>query len=147
MSDRHNRCYGKAVLAEGSAANKFKTTTNTITYTIKGRAYTKAAAEDLVFSSGHTALGASQICAFGVMLDTSGNVTTVQGPIKTVGNTDKVLPLPFCNSADKCLIGYIIVQTSSSGVFTPNSTDLGDAQVTDTYIDCDGEPSQTVTLY
>lgn len=145
MNDSRNRVFTAPVLAEGTNANTFKTTNTTI-FSIKGRNYTKAATDNLAFSSGHTALAASQKCAFGVMLDSSGNVTTVQGPIKTVGSSDKVLPMPFSNDDDKCLIGHIIVETGAT-TFTPGSTDLGAANVTDTYVDNDGEPSQVVTLY
>jgi hypothetical protein len=73
-------------------------------------------------------------------------VTTVQGPIKTVTTTDdKVLPWPTA-AKNKVLIGGIIVETGAT-TFTPNTTDLGAANVTDTYVDCDGNPPQGVTLY
>jgi len=146
MDDIRNRVFSKAKLAEGTNANTFKTTTNVLFYTIKGVMYEKAAADNLTFSSGHTALAAYQQCIFGVLLDASGNVSTVQGPIKNVGNDAEVLAWPRSNDDDKVLIGGIVVETGNT-TFTPGSTDLGAGSVTDTYIDCDGEPPQSVTLY
>jgi hypothetical protein len=146
MDDHRNRVYSKAKLAEGTNANTFKTTTNIVFYTIKGVMYEKAAADNIAFSSGHTALAANQQCVFGVLLDSSANVTTVQGPIKDVGDDTKVLAWPESNDDDKVLIGGIIVETGAT-TFTPGSTDLGAANVTDTYVDCDGRPPQSVTLY
>lgn len=142
--DFRNRVFTKAILAEGTNANTFKTTATTI-FSIKGVMYSKAATDNLAFSSGHTALAASQQCVFGVCLDSSGNVTTVQGPIKDVGNDDAVLAWPVAGDA-KALIGGIIVETGAT-TFTPGSTDLGAANVTDTYVDCDGQPPQAVNLY
>lgn len=146
MHDNRNRVFSKANLAEGTNANTFKTTTNIVFYTIKGRMYEKAAADNLTFSSGHTALAANQQCVFGVCLDSGGNVTTVQGPIKDVGSDTSVLAWPTAGDDDKVLIGGIIVETGAT-TFTPGSTDLGAANVTDTYVDCDGEPPQAVNLY
>lgn len=149
MHENRNRCYSKAGLAEGTNANTFKIAAPNgagVDFSINGVMYHKADADNLAFSSGHTALAASQQCVFGVYLDTGGNVTTAQGPIKSVGSDLAVLPWSGPQNG-KCLIGGIVVETSSSGAFTAGSTDLGDAQVTDTYVDCDGIPPQAVNLY
>ncbi len=149
MSDNsRNRCYSKAGLAEGTNANTFKIAAPNgagVDYSIKGVLYHKADTDNLDFSTGHTALAASQQCVFGVFLDSSGNVTTRQGPIKTVGEDDKVLAWPV-GTDDLCLIGGIVVETGAT-TFTAGSTDLGAASVTDTYIDCDGLAPQSVTVY
>ena len=150
MSDQRNRCFGKAVLAEGSAANEFKTTTNTITYTIKGKAYTKAPTDGFAMTAGTTQPAYSK-CAYGVLLDTSGNATTIQGPIKTFSSAatysaESVLPLPENSNPDKCLIGYIVIQTAAT-TFTAASTDIGAANITESFVDCDGDAPQTVILY
>lgn len=147
MDDNRNRVFSRAVLAEGTDANTFKTTTNILMYSIKGIMYEKAATDNLAFSSGHTSLAASQQCVFGVLVDSAAAVTTVQGPIKAVGSDLAVLAWPVSNDDDKVMIGGIIVETTSTGVFVPNTTDLGDAQVTDTYVNCDGRPPQVVNLY
>lgn len=146
MSDNRNRCYSKAKLAEGTNANTFKTTTNICFYTIKGVMYEKAATDNLTFSSGHTTITGPAECIFGVLLDSSGNVTTVQGPIKTIGDDNNVLAWPPSNDDDKCLIGGIVVSVASTYSFIPGSTDLGATGITDTYVDCDGLPPQAVNL-
>lgn len=149
MSDNsRNRVYSKAGLAEGTNANTFKIATpdaEGVHYTIKGVFYHKADTDNIAFSAGHTSLAANQECVFGVFLDSSGNVTTRQGPIKTVGVNDKVLAWPP-GTDDLALIGGIVVTTGAT-TFTPGSTDLGAANVTDVYVDCDGLAPQAVTLY
>jgi hypothetical protein len=130
----------KAGLAEGTNANTFQINAPNgagVDYAIKGRTYHKADTDNLAFSDGHTALAASQQCVFGVQLDTSGNVTTKQSNIVDTadleaGNDQLHWPVADDN---KVIVGYIRVETSDSGAFTPGSTDLGDAQVTDTYYD------------
>jgi hypothetical protein len=139
--------FGKAILAEGTNANTFKTTTNTIVYTIDGVQYTKAPTDNLTFSSGHTSLAASQVCLFAVWLDSAAAVTTTQGKIiatADLSNGLTVLAMP-ADQNGKCCIGLIRVATSASGVFVPNTTDLGDAQVTDTYYDCACLPARPIT--
>lgn len=121
-----------AGLAEGTNANTFKTT-NTLTYTNNGVFKSKAATDNLPFSSGHTSLGNSQACLFGVWADGSGNITTSQGMIVAAGDP---CPVPGAPAANVTLVGLIKVTTSSSATFVPNTTDLGAAGVTDAYYDC-----------
>lgn len=127
-----------AGLAEGTNANTFQIA-NTVTYLSDGVFKSKSATDNLAFSSGHTALPASSLCLFGVWLDASGNVTTNQGPIVTSDLTRA--PVPKIEP-EKTLIGLIKVETSSSGAFTPGSTDLGAAGVTDTYFNCSVMPGE-----
>ena len=132
-----------ALLAEGTNANTFKTT-NTAVYAINGVIYSKAATDNIAFSSGHTSLAAGDSCLFGVFLDSAGNFTTGQGNIvKTADITAKkeALKLPVV-PADKALIGSIRVQCDNSAVFVPNTTDLGATDVVDTYLHYCGQPSQ-----
>lgn len=83
VTRNHNQAFVSGLLAISATAEKFKTVTNTIVYTINGVFYSKAPTDNLVFSSGHTSLAAGQSCYFVVALDTSGNVSTYQGPIFT----------------------------------------------------------------
>lgn len=133
-SFRDNVCLGAAGLAEGLNANTFKTS-NIVHYTIGGRAYVKAATDNLAFTAGHTSLAAKQICAFFVWLDSSGNVTTTQSTIKSndqaTGYAAGAWDWPFSDT--KCCIGAIVVETENAAVFVPNTTDLGAADVIDTY--------------
>lgn len=120
-----------AGVAEGTNANTFKTT-NTLTFTNNGVFKSKAATDNLTFSTG-TALAASQACLFAVWINTSGTVTTTQGPIVAAGDP---CPVPAQATANTTLVGLIKVTTSSSGTFTPGSTDLSASGVTGAYYDC-----------
>ena len=121
-----------AGLAEGTNAATFKTA-NTLAYTSNGVFKSKAATDNIAFSSGHTALAASQACLFGVWIDAAGNVTTSQGPIVAAGDP---CPVPSAPAANRTLVGLIKVTTDSSTTFTPGTTDLGASGVTDAYSDC-----------
>jgi hypothetical protein len=121
-----------AGLAEGTNANTFKTV-NTLTYTNNGVFKSKAATDNLTFSAGHTALGNSQACLFGIWIDGSGNITTSQGMIVAAGDP---CPVPSAPAANVTLVGILKVTTSASATFTPNSTDLSASGVTDVFSDC-----------
>jgi hypothetical protein len=96
-----------AGLAEGTNANTFKTV-NTLTFTNNGVFKSKAATDNLTFSSGHTALAASQACLFGIWINASGTVTTTQGPIVAAGDP---CPVPSQATANTTLVGLIKVTT------------------------------------
>jgi hypothetical protein len=121
-----------AGLAEGTNSATFKTA-NTLTYTSDGVFKSKSATDNLTFSSGHTALAASQACLFGVWADASGNITTTQGPIGAAG---EVCPVPGTNATGTTLVGLIKVTTDASTTFTAGTTDLGASGITDAYYDC-----------
>lgn len=121
-----------ASLAEGTDSATFKTTA-TLTYTSNGIFKTKSATDNLTFSSGHTALAASQACLFGVWVTSSGTVSTTQGPIVAAGDP---CPVPGQDTANVTLVGLIKVTTDSSTTFTPGTTDLGASGVTDAYSNC-----------
>ena len=61
-----------AGLAEGTNANTFKTS-NTLVYTNDGVFKSKAATNNVAFSSAHTQVPASSTCLFGVWIDSAGN--------------------------------------------------------------------------
>lgn len=149
MADNNlNGSYGgnmglsKAGLAEGTAANTFKTA-NTFLFTVDGVVYSYAATDNVAFSSGHTALGNNQTSLFAVWIDSASAVTTTQGDVvNTVDLTDNKVALKMPDILDdKALIGLIKVATAVA-TFTPGSTDLGATNVTDTYYDCSVMPSR-----
>lgn len=123
--------FGAAGLAEGTNSATFKTTA-TLAFTSNGVFKSKNATDNLTFSSGHTALAQNQACLFGVWIDGSGNVTTTQGPIVAAGDP---CPVPAAGAAGTTLVGLIKVTTGAT-TFTPGTTDLGAANVTDAYYDC-----------
>jgi len=120
-----------AGLAEGTNANTFKTA-NTLTFTNNGVFKSKAATDNLTFSTG-TALAASQACLFAVWISSGGTVTTTQGPIVAAGDP---CPVPTAAASNLTLVGLIKVTTSSAVTFTPGSTDLSATGITGAYSDC-----------
>ena len=121
-----------AGLAAGTNTGTFKTT-NTLAFTSNGIFKSKGATDNLTFSSGHTALAASQACLFGIWISAAGSVSTSQGPIVAAGDP---CPVPAQATAGTTLVGLIKVTTSSSGAFTPGTTGLGASGVTAAYSDC-----------
>ncbi|CAB4130593.1 hypothetical protein UFOVP123_17 [uncultured Caudovirales phage] len=120
-----------AGLAVGTNTGTFKTA-NTLAFTNNGIFKSKAATDNLTFSSGHTALAASQACLFGIWISAAGSIATTQGPIQAAGDP---CPVPAA-IANYTLVGLIKVTTSSSGAFTPGTTGLGASGVTAAYSDC-----------
>jgi hypothetical protein len=108
-------------LALGTNTGTFKTTV-AVTYTNNGIFRSKAITDNLAFSAGHTALGNSQACLFGLFLDNSGNVTTSQGMIVAAGDP---CPVPNAPASNLTPFGLIKVSTSSSQTFTPGTSVLG----------------------
>jgi hypothetical protein len=120
-----------AGLAEGTNSATFKTV-NTLTFTNNGVFKSLAATDNLTFSTG-TALANSQACLFAVWVNTSGTVTTTQGPIVAAGDP---CPVPTQATANVTLVGLIKVTTSSAATFTPATTDLSASGITDVFYDC-----------
>jgi len=128
-----------AGLAEGTNSATFKTV-NTLTFTNNGVFKSKAATDNLTFSTG-TALAASQACLFGVWINTSGTVTTSQGPIQAAGDP---CPVPSQATANTTLVGLIKVTTSSAATFTPGTTDLSASGITAAFSDCMDMPGSAL---
>lgn len=125
-----------AGLAEGTNNATFKTS-NTLTYTNNGVFKSKNATDNLAFSTGHTALAQNQACLFGVWIDASGNVSTSQGPIVAAGDPCPVPGVPSSSvETDRVTLVGLIKVTTGATTFTPGTTDLGAANVTDVYYDC-----------
>lgn len=135
-----NYSLGCAGLKEDdTTANQFEIA-NAFAYVINGRTYQKAASGTggETFTSGHTALAAKQQCAFFVMINSSGTISTIQSSIQpTIANTTTIFvpgAWEIPKVADKACIGAIIVQCNNAATFTPNSVDLGATDVVDTYV-------------
>lgn len=133
-------------LAEGTNANTYKTV-NTITYVVDGVFKSKGATDNVAFSSGHSVVAASSSCLFLVCLDGSGNFSTAQGKAAlTAAVTAGTASLQWPSApADVAVVGAIRVDTNGSTTFTPGSTDLGAAGVTDTYYDLFAVPTKPLT--
>lgn len=135
MTTRAAYALGAAGLAEGTNANTFKTS-NIVHFAINGRTYVKAATDNLALSAG-TALANHEQCVFFVWIDTAGTVTTTQSTIypNTTSQSYVARGIEWPQVANKACLGAIRVQCNGSSTFTPASTDLGAANVTDTYYD------------
>jgi hypothetical protein len=128
-----------AGLAEGTNSGTFKTV-NTLTFTNNGVFKSKAATDNLALSAG-TALAASQACLFAVWINTSGTVTTTQGPIVAAGDP---CPVPGQSTANVTLVGLIKITTSSAATFTPGTTDFSASGITDDFYDCMDMPGSAL---
>jgi hypothetical protein len=132
-----------AGLGESAGAAAKMKTTATLAYTIDGVFKSLSANDDIAFSAGHTALAANQACLFAVWVDGSANdetaCSTTQGPVVSAGEPCPVPPTPN----NKALIGLVKVTTGAT-TFTPGTTDLGAANVTDAYFDCMVMPGEAL---
>jgi hypothetical protein len=121
-----------AGLAEGTNANTYKTT-NTLAYTVNGVFKSKGATDNVAMTAGVGTVPPSSAALYGVWIDGSGNFSNTRGPVVETGAP---CPVPSAPAGDVALVGLIKVTTNSSTTFTPGSTDLGAAGVTDVYLDC-----------
>ena len=125
-----------AGLAEGTNANTYKTT-NTLTFTINGVFKSKAGTDNVAMTSGIGTVPPSSAALYAVWIDTDGTFSNTRGPVVTSGDP---CPVPTQTTANVALVGLIKVVTDESTTFTPGSTDLGNAGVTDTYFNCSVMP-------
>lgn len=125
ITTRDNFACSAANLAIGTTTTKARTTTNVAHYVIDGRAYFKAATDDLATLSG-TSLTTHQVCAFFIWLDAAGTCTVTQSDIATAATATSGyvagaiawpdLPLKAC-------IGAVLIK-SAGATFVPGTTAL-----------------------
>lgn len=123
-----NMCLGKALLAEGTNANTFKTT-NAINFAIDGVVYAKSATDNIAFATGGDAFvqqAAGETRYYLFQIDSAGTITVIQG------ENGGEIPQP---AASRCAIGAMKIVTNNAATFTPGSTDLGATDVVDTFYD------------
>ena len=130
-----NRCFTKAICAIGSNAAKIKTTTNTVQYSIDGQIYEKAATDDLFVFTDTAVQPVSTTCFYALCLDASGTASIVNGtPVLTASITAGTEFAYFPEVADTlCVVGGVKVVTDSTHTFTPGTTALSAAGITDEY--------------
>jgi hypothetical protein len=73
-----NVCFAKAILAEGTNDSTIKTTTNTVSYAIDGKLYTKAPTDNIA-PTVCASQAASKRCRYLVSIDSAGNVAVTKG--------------------------------------------------------------------
>lgn len=130
-----NRCFTKAICAIGSNAAKIKTTTNTVQYCIDGQLYEKAATDDLFVFTDLTIQPVSTTCFYALCLDASGAASIVNGePVLTALITAGTAVALFPKvPSTVCVVGGVKVITDSTHTFTPATTELSAAGITDEY--------------
>lgn len=134
-------CFSTPGLAEGTNANTFQIGT-AFTYAINGTRYTKAITDNLAFTAA--AVQATDTnCIYLICIDTAGTLSTVKGTAVAAAS-QAAIPAP---TAGTCPIGFVHIATASSATFTAGSTDLGAANVTDTFVNFVGcNPAQGVAI-
>lgn len=125
-----------AGLAEGTNANTYKTA-STLTYTINGVFKSKSGTDNIAMTSTAGTVPPSSAALYAVWIDTDGTFSNTRGPVVASGDP---CPVPTQTTANVALVGLIKVVTDASTTFTPGSTDLGNAGVTDTYYNCSVMP-------
>lgn len=144
---------GAAGLAEGTNANTFKTS-NILHFVINGRAYVKAATDNIAFSaetaltSAFVAQAAKKVCVYFFFINSAGTITVSQGTqydaTTETGYVARAIDWP--QVADKACIGALKIQTNNSATFTPASVDLGATDVVDTFYDVADDYGVPVTI-
>ena len=129
-----------AGLAEGTNANTYKTV-NTLAYTINGVFYSVSATDNIAMTSTAGTVPPSSAALYAVWVDSANVFSNTRGPVVASGDP---CPVPTQTTANVALVGLIKVVTNSSTTFTPASTDLGAAGVTDTFFNCSVMPGSAL---
>jgi len=125
ITTRDNFSCGAANLAIGTTTQKVRTTTNVTQFVIDGRAYFKAATDDLWTLAG-TALTTHQVCAFFLYLNSSGTASIEQSAIATASTAASGYvagAFAWPDPDGKAVIGAVLIKSGSSA-FTPGTTAL-----------------------
>ena len=120
------RNYGTLCNMGVTSATTYLVITTGGPYKFNGNVYTSTASNTLTFSTGHKALAASQKCIFTVGLTAAGVVGTLQSRVvsSAVADPDVVVSTTYAP------IAKIKIVTNSTGVFTPNTTNISNASCT-----------------
>lgn len=102
-------------------------------YEIQGKSYSKSSSEVALTGS---AIPAGLYGAWSLKINTSGTITVTAAGANATGYATPRIALDALGTADadSAYMGYVTV-TKSDGVFTPDTTLLDAANVTDTYTD------------
>lgn len=134
-------CFSKAGLAEGTNANTFKTNAPNgagIDFSIDGVAYHFADTDNLAFTAA-AAQADLTTCLYLIQIDSAGTLSSIKGTEELTADLvagKRVLHWPE-PAAGKCPIGGLRVKLTGT-TFTAGSTDLGAANVIDTFFDFAG---------
>ncbi len=142
-------CLSKAGLAEGTNVATFKTAAPNgagIDYCIDGLLYHKADGDNIAMNALATQ-AALTTCLYLVQINSAGNFTLKKGDEVlnadlSAGNAVLHWPLPDASNA---AVSYIKIALANAATFTCGTTDLGAADVTDTYYDVFAPPVRPLT--
>jgi hypothetical protein len=136
-------CLSKAGLAIGGTSTKVQFSAPNgagVDFCIEGIAYHKADADDVWTLSGDAVnpdADTASMCLFLLGLNASGTMKVVQGDTyetADISNGLKTIQWPKMTEG-YCPVGAVLVEVTSATTFTPGTTALSAAGVTDTYID------------
>ncbi len=145
-----NRAFTAAGLAIHGVNTENVLTANITTYVINGIFYAKAATAEVDISAATFLNEEGDTVAIATIaddtkayllfvLDTSGNIRVVQGAAVGLTATPVWPKVPENYAA----MGAVLVQNETGSAFTPGTTALDTANVTDTYYDLSASPAQT----
>lgn len=127
-------CLGKAGLAEGTNSATIQNAT-AIVYAIDGRAYSKAATDNIAITACAQQAQLTT-CCYLVQINAAGTVSVKKGKevlTADLGSSDNAQwPAP---DEDNCAIGGFTIATASGYTYTGGTTDNGATGITDTYYD------------
>lgn len=127
----NNRCWANPLVAVGTTTSKVKTT-NSVSFSVDGALYTKAATDDFWTLSG-SVLAVSSFRVILLLVNAAGTMSIASSSDSLVSAAKCVLPDITTTLDGKAIFGYITVATNSSTTFTPGTTLLGAAGITTTY--------------
>lgn len=137
-----NQCFSTPGLAEGTNANTIQIGT-AFTYSIGGTRYTKGVTDNVALTAA-AQQATDTSCIYLICIDSAGTVSSVKGT-EVAAASAATCPAPVSSSV--CPIGWLHVATASAATFTAGSTDLGAANVTDTFVNFVGaNPAQGVAI-
>ena len=161
LSQGGNLAFTSGALAAGTTSGTIKTTA-TVTYTVNGQFYSKAATDNLsiaytgpsVYSANNTAANGSFVGTTGgstrlyaVYLDAAGNVVVEPGAIVNSAELaagTAALHFPGTKRNMTC-VGVVRVAVTASTAFVPGTTALNASGVTTTYLNLSSIPGEPLT--
>lgn len=142
-------CFSKAGVAIGGTASKVKIAAPNgagVDYAIDGILYHKADTDDFWTLSG-SVLAVSSSIIYLLCINAAGTMSIVEGTaVLTADITSGKKPLNWPQpGAAVCPLGAVRVDTNASTTFTPGTTLLSAAGITDTYYDLFAVPDTPLT--
>ena len=138
----NSACLANAAIALATTKSKVKTV-NSITFCINGVLYTKAGTDNFWTLSGNALnpdADEAQFCRFLLLIDAAGAMAIVQSDVETAAAD---VENPDYDTSLYCCVGTLDVATNAATTFTPGTTLLDAAGITDTYTNRFGPVTQT----